>query len=673
MPDQNKTQAQLGELAELRQSAESYRLLFQRAPMGVFHYDPQLCITDCNDRLADILQSGRERLIGLDMTTLSDQRVLPALRQALQGQEGIYEGHYRATTSSAEIWVSMRAAPLFDQRGQVVGGVGILQDFTERRQAERVQTALYRISEAAHAAQNLDELFSLLHSIIGELMPAQNFYIALYDAPTDLVRFPYFADEFDVTPPPRQSGRGLTGYVLRTGLPLLATPEVYEQLVKSGEVESIGAPPVDWLGVPLKTRQDTIGVMAVQTYTEAARLNQADLRVLAFVSTQAAMAIERKRAEATLRESETKYRTMFEASTDAIFLETLDGRVLDCNTAACKMLGYTKQELLQLTVADLVPEEIAATLPDVIAQEMTTGGIFVKAANKRKNGQVFPVEVSTQVAVIEGELRVLAFVRDITDHERAAEALRQSNLDLQARNEELDAFAHTVAHDLKTPLGLSLGFAEVLEQDYATMTREERQQSLQALARNVRKMSVIIDGLLLLARVRQAQVKLEPLDMLSIVAEVQHRLSDMIQQHQATIVMERPETWPLASGYAPWIEEVWANYLSNAIQHGGRPPRVQLGADPLPHPACAPQAGKSGGGGMVRFWARDNGEGIAPEDQARLFMPFTRLTGARVKGHGLGLSIVQRIVEKLGGQVGVESKVGQGSVFYFTLPAAREP
>ncbi|MCK4449343.1 MAG: HAMP domain-containing histidine kinase, partial [Anaerolineae bacterium] len=108
-------------------------------------------------------------------------------------------------------------------------------------------------------------------------------------------------------------------------------------------------------------------------------------------------------------------------------------------------------------------------------------------------------------------------------------------------------------------------------------------------------------------------------------------------------------------GYPLWVEEVWANYLSNAIKYGGQPPRVELGA--------TVQAD-----GYVCFWVRDNGDGIPPEERAHLFTPFTRLDRTRAQGHGLGLSIVRRIVEKLGGQVGVESEMGRGSVFTFTLP-----
>ena len=112
-------------------------------------------------------------------------------------------------------------------------------------------------------------------------------------------------------------------------------------------------------------------------------------------------------------------------------------------------------------------------------------------------------------------------------------------------------------------------------------------------------------------------------------------------------------------GYPPWVEEVWVNYLSNGCKYGGTPPRLELGGETLP-------------GGTARFWMRDGGTGISPEDQARLFAPFTRLGQVHVGGHGLGLSIVHRIIDKLGGQVGVESDglPGHGSLFYFILPAA---
>jgi two-component system sensor histidine kinase/response regulator len=151
------------------------------------------------------------------------------------------------------------------------------------------------------------------------------------------------------------------------------------------------------------------------------------------------------------------------------------------------------------------------------------------------------------------------------------------------------------------------------------------------------------------------------------VVEAQERLGDVIAQRQAQIIL--PERWPGASGYGPWVEEVWVNYLSNAIKYGGEPPRVELGFDESAHECTsADSLPRTFAGSHVRFWVRDNGPGLTPEEQGRLFRSFERLDQVRAKGHGLGLSIVRRIVEKLGGEVGVESEPGQGSVFWFALP-----
>ncbi|HMR64932.1 MAG TPA: HAMP domain-containing sensor histidine kinase, partial [Anaerolineae bacterium] len=138
-----------------------------------------------------------------------------------------------------------------------------------------------------------------------------------------------------------------------------------------------------------------------------------------------------------------------------------------------------------------------------------------------------------------------------------------------------------------------------------------------------------------------------------IIYQVQSRLQPMIEEYKAEIVM--PKTWPMVLGYAPWVEEVWINYVSNGIKYGGQPPRLELGA--------TLQSDQ-----MIRFWVRDNGAGLTSEAQGSLFVEFSRLNKFSVPGHGLGLSIVRRIVEKLGGHVGVKSEIGRGSEFFFTLP-----
>lgn len=235
------------------------------------------------------------------------------------------------------------------------------------------------------------------------------------------------------------------------------------------------------------------------------------------------------------------------------------------------------------------------------------------------------------------------------------EALRQQTLDLEARKNELDAFAHTVAHDLQNPLSLISGYAEVLVETDFVLTADEKERSLRSILNNTRKMSNIIDELLLLATVRREDIAIAPVDMARTVKEARRRLNHICEKAEARLTV--PTTWPQAKGYAPWVEGAWVNYLSNALRYGGEPPIIELGA--------TEQAD-----GMIRFWVRDEGPGIPQEQQSRLFQPFEQVNKIRVKGHGLGLSIVRRIIEKLGGQVGLDSVFGQGSTFWFTLPKA---
>ena len=254
---------------------------------------------------------------------------------------------------------------------------------------------------------------------------------------------------------------------------------------------------------------------------------------------------------------------------------------------------------------------------------------------------------------------VLARVATHLRLRKLQQELEETNRELEKRVEELDAFAHTVAHDIKNPLGSLVTAAEMLDLEIA-LPDEERQKLAHIIQRCGWKMANITDELLALASVRQSgEVNVEPLDMGQIVAEAQERLTYLVEDYQAETVL--PATWPTALGHAPWVEEVWVNYLSNALKYGGRPARVELGATPLAD-------------GAIRFWIRDNGDGLGPEAQAQLFTVFKRLGHSKVEGTGLGLSIVKRIIERLGGTVGVESEgvPGQGSTFSFTLPSAAQ-
>jgi signal transduction histidine kinase len=315
-------------------------------------------------------------------------------------------------------------------------------------------------------------------------------------------------------------------------------------------------------------------------------------------------------------------------------------------------------------------EENGETMLLVVIWDTSEQGQFVQMLAHQRNElrllRQALTEANEQLAARVEQLRV-----EVAERKRAENALRESEQalrqyasELEAHNDELNAFAHTVAHDLKSPLTVLIGYSNLLETECETMQKDELRHDLQMIGLNGHRISNIVNELLLLASVREVdRVRMHPLDTAQIIAEIQGRLAHMIAEYKAEIVV--PDAWPVAQSYSPWVEEIWVNYVSNAIKYGGQPPRIELGYDEwVPSQQDAAEGDDCP---MIRFWVRDNGAGLASEQQAHLFTPFERLQ-ARAEGHGLGLSIVRRIVEKLGGEVGVESQVGHGSTFYFTLP-----
>jgi PAS domain S-box-containing protein len=356
-----------------------------------------------------------------------------------------------------------------------------------------------------------------------------------------------------------------------------------------------------------------------------------------------------------------------EASPVSIVITDVEGQIEYVNPKFTQVTGYTFAEALgqnpRILKTDQTPPEVHVELWETLTQGREWRGEF---CNRKKNGEIY-WEFASISPITDASGTITHYVglkEDITARKQAEADLRRYMAELEASNAELDAFAHTVAHDLKNPLTTLLGFSMLTETQYQRLDAEQVIRNLQIITRTGQKMTSIINELLLLASVRQMEeVATRPLDMAAIVAEVIARLQPMIAEHQAAIVV--PDTWPTAIGYPAWVEEVWVNYLSNAIKYGGCPEE-----NIAPHIEVGWTADQASAEATIRFWVRDNGPGLSESERQRIFTQFTRMHEARAEGHGLGLSIVQRIVTKLGGTVGLESQAEGGSCFYFTLPTA---
>ncbi len=297
----------------------------------------------------------------------------------------------------------------------------------ESQREETAQEALYQIASATVTASSLDELYRAIHNILARIMPADNFYIAIYDKDTNLLSFPYFVDEYDSPPElPTPPGHGLTEYVLRTQTPLLASPQVFDQLVKEGDVETIGVPSLDWLGVPLPVSEKSVGVMAVQTYEEGTRYGQRELSILQFVSSQVAMAIQRKQAAEKLQDSEEQYRLLTEHSPYSVVVH-IEGKIVYVNEAGVRLMGAGfADELLGKAVIDFVhPDSRSAVIERFRLLE--EGSELPPLVEKfiRCDGAIIDVEITAYPFKYQEKQAIQVVGRDITEQKHAELQLRR--------------------------------------------------------------------------------------------------------------------------------------------------------------------------------------------------------------------------------------------------------
>jgi diguanylate cyclase (GGDEF)-like protein/PAS domain S-box-containing protein len=280
----------------LHENEEKFHDLFNNAEVGMFRTRLDGTeILDMNEKFLTILGRTRAEMQGsASVLHWADPRQREEMVRRLETEDQVKDFECGMLNKQGQVRTCLISLRLHREKGILNGSI---LDITERKQFELVQNAIYRISQATLTSDGTNALYRSIHSILGELIPAENFFIGLYDPANGLINFPYYIDLYDEAPSPIAHTQGLSGYILRKGRPLLLTREIYDRLVGEGEVEPVGTAFIDWMGAPLKTAGRTIGVMAVQNYTEGIHFNQEDLNLLEFVSTQVAQAIERKRME----------------------------------------------------------------------------------------------------------------------------------------------------------------------------------------------------------------------------------------------------------------------------------------------------------------------------------------------------------------------------------------
>jgi two-component system, cell cycle sensor histidine kinase and response regulator CckA len=643
--------------------------LVECAPEAISILDLEYRITRLNGEFTRIFGFNPAEALGERIDSL----IVPPDRSAetrwiaellVKGQKVVLETkRQRKDGSLLDVFIS--AAPIVIDERQVAMCV-LYRDISEQKRAEALHSALYRITQKTSSADDLQQFYAAVHGIVGELMYARNFYIAVYDPLTQLLTFPYFEDELDSRPAAKKLGKGLTEYVLRTGEPLLCTPEVFDSLARQGEVESIGAPSLDWLGVPLKVGNNSFGVLAVQSYSGNVRFGDKEKEILQFVSQQLASAIEYKRNEEALRRSEARYRSLVQSAVYGIYRSSLEGRFFDVNPALITMLGYDSAE----EVLALDPKLDVFVDP---SEQMRVMAEFRRGARldnvevrwKRKDGIAITVRLSGRVVNNPEETAevVEIIAEDITERRVLENQFRQAQ-----KMEAVGRLAGGVAHDFNNLLMVISGYAEVLLEH--TRKNDPLHPKIEAIHQATDRATTLTRQLLAFSRKQLLELKVVDLNI--IVEDIKRLLRPLIGESIELQTQLAPDLGRTRAD-AGQIEQVLMNLVVNskdAMPNGGKI-TIQSANARLNHEDVRRDYSYIHPGLYVVLSVTDTGEGMDKETQLRIFEPFFT-TKEKGKGTGLGLSTVYGIIKQSGGYVLVQSEPGQGTTFRIYLPRVED-
>jgi PAS domain S-box-containing protein len=649
-----------------REAEERYRSIFENAVEGFFQTTPEGKFHRVNPALARMYgYSSAEELASSVQDVARQVYVEPARREEFKNlieERGFVEGfEFQAKRKDGtRIWLSENARGVRDAEGKLMYYEGTVENVTERKRAEVERQVTYEIIHGVNVTEKLDDLLSLIHQALGKVLYAENCFVALHDKATGMFHFPFWVDKYDSAPPPLKMGKSCTAYVYRTGRAMLIPQTVFEKLAAEGEVELVGTNSPSWLGVPLRTPSETIGVLVVQHYESAGAYTERDLEFLASVGGQIALAIERKRAETALRDSEARMRLLIEQLPAILWATDADLRFTSSLGAGLARLGLKQNQVVGMTLYEYFQTN-DPEYPAIAAHRRAIAGEVVTYQTEWAGGS-FACH-SEPLRGADGQVvGTISMALDVTDRRQLEAQLRQSQ-----KMEAVGRLAGGIAHDFNNLLMVIQGYTELL------LTRLSSAEPLRKHAEQIHEATDRAAGLTrqLLAFSRKQLLAPKVLDLRQIVSDMEKMLCRLIGEDIELVTSEPDDLWPIKADRSQ-IEQVILNLAVNArdaMPRGGKLTIETANAEldqayTRQHPMVAP-------GNYVMLAVTDSGVGMDLETQAHAFEPFFT-TKEKGKGTGLGLATVYGIVKQSGGYVWLYSEPGEGTSFKIYLPRVVE-
>lgn len=645
---------------QMEENSERNASIIEFSPTGIYIIDDKFKLVYVNKRLSEILGYTIDELLSLDFTHFLDEDSRELVienykrRQRNESIPSQYEFNIiRKNGQKRRVRINATISQNTDGK---VFSIGHILDITDTWQSSRLQSAIFRISEAASKSKNLASLFASIHMIMGSILDVTNFYIALHDKDRDILDFPYYIDEIDEQPEPQKFGHGLTEYIIRSGEPLFINEQGIYDLAKERKIELLGTPSKLWMGSPLRIENRIIGVVVVQSYQNENLYSQSDLHILNYVSEQIATSIRNKMAEEALLIEKTHLEELFQNSPEAIALVNEMSNIQRINNEFTNLFGYTAEEAVGQNIDEIITDTWQKEEAQSITRRVASGEhIRLEMVRIRQDGS--PVYVSVLGAPVlnpGGKQSVYAIYRDITERKLWEEKIRSSEGKYRRLSNRLteinnmkDLLLDVITHDLKNPAGVISGMTEILMNETADSDSiaiiSEASENLLKVIENATTLSKITIG---------DAIQKENIELTQMLTDISQEYSS--QLHNAGIYLEKKLDDNMTVEANPIIAEVFRNYIDNAIKYASDGKKIIITSH------CDPTS--------VTIKVSDNGTTIPLENRRSIFKRNIQLDRKDKKGHGLGLAIVERIAVVHNAAVWVEPNIPQGNSFCFKIP-----